>query len=355
MSFFRPNIESMPPYVPGEQPAPGTKVIKLNTNENPYPPSPRAIRALRELDPERLRRYSDPMARRFCQAVGKVLGFPSEWIVAGNGSDDLLAMIFLACADEGRRVVYPTPTYVLYRTLAQMQNCEFVEIPFDADFSLPVRAIIEAAGAVTLLARPNSPSGTAYPLKDVEEIARNVSGLVVLDEAYVDFARDHGLDLVRKYENVMSLRTLSKGYSLAGLRLGFGIAQPRVADMLVKVKDSYAVDAVACEVGAAAFEDQDYKNACAAKVRASREKLSAALAALGFQVWPSESNFLLAAVPGGKAGDVYRGLKERGILVRYFGSEPGLSDKLRISVGTDEQDAALLSAIGEVLTKGHRS
>jgi histidinol-phosphate aminotransferase len=244
--------------------------------------------------------------------------------------------------------VYPTPTYVLYRTLAQMQRGAIVEIPFDEDYNLPVGRILEDRGAVTLLARPNSPSGTAYPLEEVEEIVRGAAGLVVLDEAYVDFAEDSGLDLVRKYENVIVLRTLSKGYSLAGLRLGFGVAQPAVVNMLNKVKDSYAVDTVANLVGAAAMEDQPYKNECAAKVKASRGRLAADLTRVGFKVWPSQSNFLLAAVPGGKARELYLALKARGILVRYF-SEPGLADKLRITVGTDEQNQTLVSEIQKAI------
>jgi histidinol-phosphate aminotransferase len=352
MGFFRDNIESMPPYVPGEQPPAGAKVIKLNTNENPYPPSPRAMQVLRELDGERLRLYSDPSAKAFCHAAAGALGVPADWVIAGNGSDDLLAMIFLACVEPGRKVVYAAPTYVLYRTLAQMQDGVIVEIPFDEEYHLPVRRIIEAAGAVTLLARPNSPTGTVWPLQQIEEIAKTVSGLVVIDEAYADFAEDNALDLVRRLPNVLVLRTLSKGYSLAGLRLGFGVGNPKIVETLGKVKDSYAVDTVANLVGAAAMEDQGHMFANAAKVKASRAALSADLARLGFKVWPSRSNFLLAAVPGGKARELYLGLKDRGILVRYF-NEPRLADKLRISVGTDEQDRRLVQAIGEVL--GERS
>jgi histidinol-phosphate aminotransferase len=352
MSLFRANIESMPPYVPGEQPPAGAKVIKLNTNENPYPPSPRAMQVLRELDGERLRLYSDPSARAFCGAAADALGVPLEWVIAGNGSDDLLAMVFLACVEPGRKVVYPAPTYVLYRTLAQMQGGQIVEVPFDEDYRLPVRGIVEASGAVTLLARPNSPSGTVWPLHQIEEIAAGVPGLVVLDEAYVDFAEDNGLDLARRMPNVLVLRTLSKGYSLAGMRLGFGVGNPKIVEMLGKVKDSYPVDTVANLVGAAAMEDQPHMLANARKVKASRAALAADLAALGFKVSPSQSNFLLAAVPGGNGREVYLGLKARGILVRYF-NEPQLTDKLRITVGTDEQNRTLVAAIKEVL--GHRS
>ena len=344
MSYFRRNIEAMPPYVPGEQPPPGSKVIKLNTNENPYPPSPKATRALRELDPERLRLYSDPMSTPFRLAAGRALGVAEDWVLAGNGSDDLLAMIVLAAAELGRKVVYPTPTYVLFRTLAQMQGAEFVEVPFDDDYNLPVAELIAARGDVTFICRPNSPSGTAYPLEQVERAARELPGLVVLDEAYVDFAADHGLALAGKYENVIVLRTLSKGYSLAGLRAGFAVANPRLLATLVKVKDSYNLSAVAYVVAAAAMTDQAWKDANVRKVIASRVKLSEDMRGLGFRVWPSESNFLLARPPKGDAERLYLALKAGGILVRYF-KGPRLDDKLRITVGTDEQNGRLVEAL----------
>ena len=350
MNYFRDNINRMPPYVPGEQPAPGTKVIKLNTNENPYPPSPKAMEVLRHFDGELLRRYSDPNSRLFCQAVSKALGVPPDWVLAGNGSDDTLAMIVLACAEPGRKVVYPMPTYVLYRTLAQMQDAEIVEVPYDEDYRFPTDALIKENGAVTFVARPNSPSGTCAPLAEIERLAKGVDGLVVVDEAYVDFAEDNSLELVRRCENVVVLRTLSKGYSLAGLRLGFAIGQPSVLGVLNKVKDSYPVDAVACAVGAAAVEDQASKSANVEKVKASRASLTSGLTKLGFRVWPSQSNFLLARPAAGDGGRVYEALKARGILVRYF-KEPRLDDRLRITVGTDEQNAALLAALAELFAR----
>ncbi|MFB3894349.1 MAG: histidinol-phosphate transaminase [Phycisphaerae bacterium] len=344
MSFFRDNIERMPPYVPGEQPPPGARVIKLNTNENPYPPSPAAMKVLRGFDPELLRRYSDPNSRLFCRAAAKALRVPPGWVLAGNGSDDTLAMIVLACAEPGRKVVYPMPTYVLYRTLAQMQDADIVEVPYDDEYNLPLEELIAARGAVTFIARPNSPSGTCPPVEEIEALARRSKGLVVVDEAYVDFAADNCLALARKYENVVVLRTLSKGYSLAGLRLGFAVANPRLLAVLSKVKDSYPVDSIACAIGAAAMGDQAHKNANVKKVIASRAKLTAGLRGLGYVVWPSQSNFLLARPPKGDARRIYEALKARGILVRYF-NEPRLDDKMRITVGADEQNAALLRVL----------
>lgn len=350
MVLFRPNINRMEGYVPGEQPAAGLRVIKLNTNENPYPPSPAAMRVLRELDPERLRLYPDPAARRFARAAAGVLGVPADWVLPGNGSDDLLTMVFRACAEPGRPVAYPMPTYVLYRTLAKIQAAEHVEAPFDDDYNLPLDALAAAGAAVTLVASPNSPSGTSFPTEQLDELAGRVQGLLVVDEAYVDFADRDALALVRTRPNVLVLRTLSKGYCMAGLRLGFGVGNPAILDGLRKVKDSYNVDAVACLVGAAAFEDQAHKNACAEKVKASRAVLAAGLAAMGFRVWPSQSNFLLVRPPAGgrSAAGLYEALKDQGILVRYF-QQPRLDDKLRISVGTDEQNRALLDAVRNLL------
>jgi histidinol-phosphate aminotransferase len=345
MSYFRPAIDAMQGYVPGEQPKPGTKIIKLNTNENPYAPSPKAMEVLRELDGEWLRRYPDPFARDFCQAVSDALGVPRDWIIVGNGSDDVLNVLVRACAEgSARKIVYPMPTYVLYRTLAAMQPAEVVEIPYGEDFRLPIKELVAANGAITFIASPNSPSGHCVPLDDLRELARRVSGVVAIDEAYVDFAEYSALPLVEEFENVIVLRTLSKGYSLAGLRMGFGVANPKLLEGMFKVKDSYNIDAIAIHVGTAAMQDQAYKNDCANKVKASRLLLTIDLKNLGFTVLPSQGNFVLANAPGGNAEELYLGLKEKGILVRYF-KQPGLADKLRISVGTESQNHILLEAL----------
>ncbi len=348
MTYFRENIEKMVGYVPGEQPGAGERVIKLNTNENPYPPSPAAMKALAGLDGEALRRYPDPSATRFRKVVSEVLDVPLDWIIAGNGSDEILTMILRACVGPGDAVAYSVPTYVLYRTLTQIQAGRWVEIPYGEDFSLPADALAEASAAVTFVASPNSPSGTTYSVEQLENLAGKLRGVLVVDEAYVDFADGDCLDLVRRRENVIVLRTLSKGYSLAGLRLGFGVADPEVLEGLQKVKDSYNVDAVAAAVGAAAFADQDHKNANAEKVKASRAKLAEQLTGMGFRVWPSQANFLLTRPPAGDAEAIYQGLTAGGILVRYF-NQQGLNDKLRITVGTDEQNAAMIQALRKII------
>ena len=351
MSYFRPAIDAMTGYVPGEQPKPGTKIIKLNTNENPYAPSPKAMEVLRSLDGEWLRRYPDPFAREFCQAVSDALSVPADWVIVGNGSDDVLNVLVRSCAEgSDRKVVYPMPTYVLYRTLSAIQPAAVIEVPYSAEFQLPLKEIIAEDGAITFIASPNSPSGHTVPIEALRELAQQVSGIVVIDEAYVDFAESTALPLVHEFENVIVLRTLSKGYSLAGLRMGFGVANPKLLAGLFKVKDSYNIDAIATAVGTAAMRDQAYKNACADKVKISRAKLAIDLKNLGFKVLDSQANFVLATSPEGNAEPLYLGLKELGILVRYF-KQPGLEDKLRITVGTDEQNQTFIEALVSLIKK----
>ncbi len=348
MNYFRKSIHEMSGYVPGEQPPIGTKIIKLNSNENPYPPSPQALKVLQEIDGEILRRYPDPTAKQFRLVAGKMLGVPDDWIVVGNGSDDLLNLIVRAVGETGKQVVCPAPTYVLYRTLAEIQDAEFVEVPYPDNYQLPVDLLIAAQGAVTFVASPNSPSGTAISVADLERLAKGLSGILVIDEAYVDFAENNALELTKKYSNVIVLRTLSKGYSLAGLRLGFGIANPALIAELNKIKDSYNVDALAYLVGAAAIADQNYKTANAEKIKASRSKLALSLKELGFEIWPSQTNFLLVRPPNGDAERIYQRLKVEGILIRYF-NQPRLADKLRITVGTEEQNQILIQTLRGIL------
>ncbi|MDJ0795976.1 MAG: histidinol-phosphate transaminase [Calothrix sp. MO_167.B12] len=347
-SYFRPSVDAMTGYTPGEQPKPGTKIIKLNTNENPYPPSPKAMEVLRTLDSEWLRRYPSPYADDFRHSVSKVFGIPYDWVIVGNGSDEILNVVIRACTEGKRQIVYPTPTYVLYRTLAEMQPAQVLEVPYGNDFSLPIEQLVNAQGAVTFIASPNSPSGHTIPINDLRQLATQLSGVLLIDEAYVDFAEESALPLVKEFPNIIILRTLSKGYSLAGLRLGFAIANPQLLSGLFKVKDSYNIDAIACAVGTAAMLDQDYKNECARKVKASRVKLAENLEQLGFKVWKSQANFVLVQPQTANAETLYLGLKEKGILVRYF-KQPGLADKLRITVGTEEQNQILLMNLASLM------
>ncbi|QKQ73693.1 histidinol-phosphate transaminase [Nostoc sp. TCL240-02] len=350
-NYFRSNVDAMASYVPGEQPQRGTQIIKLNSNENPYPPSPTALAVLQNIEGEWLRRYPEPFGGEFRQAASKVLGVPSDWIIVGNGSDELLSVVIRACAEPGRKVVYPMPTYVLYRTLAEMQDAEITEISYGEDYSLPLKELVAANGSVTFIASPNSPSGHLVATNELRQLASQLSGVLVIDEAYIDFTEENALALVKEYENVIIIRTLSKGYSLAGLRLGFGVANPKLLQGLFKVKDSYNIDAIACAIGTAAITDQAYKNACVAKIKASRNQLSTDLKQLGFHIWDSQTNFLLVQPPQKNAEYLYQKLKEQGILIRYF-KQPGLDDKLRITVGTDEQNQVLVETLIYLLGTG---
>ena len=344
MSYFRPAVDALRAYEPGEQSSRQDDVIKLNTNENPYPPSPRALALLQQIDHEQLRRYPDPCAGEFRAVAADVLGVDLDWILVGNGSDDILTMLMRSIADTTRPVAYPVPTYALYRTLAQIQNAPVVEIGFGDTYDLPVDELVKSDAALTLVASPNSPSGNRIPTEVMDDLASRLDGLLVIDEAYVDFATGNALELVQHHDNVIVIRTLSKGYALAGLRLGFAVAPPTLLAGLAKVKDSYNVDAVAACVGAVAYRDVDHCRDMATRVCASRQRLATTLTELRFRVWPSEANFLLVRPADGRARDLYADLKRRGILVRYFDT-PGLDDKLRITVGTDAQNDRLVMAL----------
>lgn len=350
-SLFRPAINAMRGYAPGEWPALNAGVLKLNSNENAYPPSPKVLDALSGFEAELLRRYPDPRAEDFCRVVSETFNIPADWVIAGNGSDDVLTLLVRACADSERAIAYPTPTYVLYRTLAAMQPARTTEIPYRIegdDWHLPVKQLLQADEAITFVASPNSPSGHVVPKANLRQLAKGLSGVLVIDEAYVDFSEENALDLVHEFKNVMVLRTLSKGYSLAGLRLGFGIARPALLAGLHKVKDSYNVDALALRLGAAAILDQAYRDSCVQKIGEGREALASGLRTMGFWVGRSHTNFLFVQPPG-DAKTIYQLLKRYKILIRYF-DEPGLDDKLRITVGTPEQNRRLVSAISEILS-----
>lgn len=349
MQYIRPVIEQAAGHQPSRYLSPETPIIKLNSNENPYPPSPKALHVLRNLNGEWLRRYPDPYAQEFCAAAADVLGLSQDWIIVGNGCDELLNILSRACVDADRPVVYPTPTYSLYQTLGQLCGAQTIEVAYEADYRLPIDELVRARGALTLVASPNSPSGHQISLDELQRLAAAVKGVLVIDEAYVDFAEESALSLVRRYEHVMILRTLSKGYGLAGLRFGFGIAQPALLSGLFKVKDSYGVDAIAIRIAAAAMTDQTYKNHCVAQIKADRQQLSTNLQTLGFQVQPSQGNFVL--VTHRDAKKLHDALRVSGIWVRHF-AQPGLDKTLRITVGTPQQNEQLLQKLTNLLQIG---
>lgn len=351
MSYFTPHIEAMTPYVPGEQPAGGEPVIKLNTNENPCPPSPGVQACLQSAAMESLRVYPDPRAGQFLRAVAKLHDLPDGWVLAGNGSDNLIMMIVRAAAAPDDRIAWPAPTFPFYETQALIQQARPCPVPSGEDFTFPLQGLIDAKARITFLANPNSPTGTTASNDQLHALAEALQphGLLVIDEAYADFARSDALNLPREQPNVIVLRTLSKGYSLAGLRLGYAVARPELLEGLWKTKEIYNVSALADRLGAAAIADQQHMRNNAASIRNARDRLADALKQRRWRMIPSEANFLLAGPPDGNAERAYLGLKERRILVRYF-KHPRLQNWLRITVGTDEQNHALLDALDEMNT-----
>jgi histidinol-phosphate aminotransferase len=346
MGYFRENIEKVKGYEPGFQPK-DRNVVKLNTNENPYPPSPEVFKVLSEISPEQLRRYPDPMANAFRRAAAEVNGVGTDYILCCNGGDELLKMAFQAFCDENRPVAYPVPTYSLYPVLANLQNCRAIEVPFDSEFNLPSQLATSGAG-LTIVCNPNAPSGSFIDIDEMASLASELKGVLLIDEAYVDFAEKNCAALVKDFDNVIILRSMSKGYSLAGIRFGYAIARPDLITGLVKLKDSYNVDTVAITAATAAISDQAYFRKNIKKVKNERRRLTKQLRNLGFDVPDSSSNFVLVRCKKGEASEIYEKLSRLNIFVRYF-DYPHLEDKLRITVGMPEQNDKLLSALKEIL------
>lgn len=356
MSFFRPTIEAMAGYVPGEQPQAG-KFIKLNTNENPYPPPRSILRGIEEVLEKGLQRYPDPMANAFRDRAAQLLELPSrDYILCGNGSDDILTICTRALVNEGDLLRLPTPSYILYRSLAQIQGARFEEISFLPDWSLPA-SFGQPAPELKLvfLPNPNSPTGTMISREAIVQMASTLPCPLLVDEAYADFADFNCVDLVLQHKNIMVSRTLSKSYGLAGLRFGYLIAQPELIDQMVKVKDSYNCDALSIAAATAAIDDTQWLENNRQKVLATRARLTEQLSDLGFTVIPSQANFVWCNPPkrgpnSYTAKELYEKLKADRVLVRYM-NYAGFGDGLRISVGTDEQSDACVALLAQYLAE----
>lgn len=348
MSYFRADIDAMNGYTPGYQPQ-GKGYVKLNTNENPYPPSERVIEALREAAGPNLRKYPDPVCGAFREAAAEVLGTAPQRVLCGNGSDDLLNIALRSFCAEGDAVVFPWPTYSLYPVLARIQGARALRIDFPEDYSLPPD-LASTGAPLTLLCNPNAPSGTLIPPEEVSGLADALDGVLLVDEAYVDFADANCLGLVDMHENVVVTRSLSKSYALAGLRFGYAVAQEHLIEGMMKVKDSYNVDGPAIAGATAAILDQAWLERTVGKIRKTRQHLTTELERIGLRCRPSQTNFVLARVPAPlDAAWVQEQLFERKVLVRYF-DQPRLDDCLRITVGSPTDTDALLEALEEIIT-----
>lgn len=349
-SLFRPALAKMNAYTPGEQPRDG-ELVKLNTNENPFSPPPAVVEAICAAASGPLNRYPSPTAEPFRVAAAEVLGLPGpEWILAGNGSDEILTMLVRGFVGEGQSLRLPDPSYILYRTLADIQGAVWEQVAFNADWSLPPAFSSPAESLrLALLPNPNSPSGTVIAANEVAKMAESLTCPLVVDEAYVDFAEQHCLDLVRQNERVLVTRTLSKSYALAGLRFGYLVAQPQVIAELAKIKDSYNCDAIATAAATAAIRSGAWLAETRETLLATRQRMFDRLVGLGFDVTPSQANFLWCRHPDGSHQSMYEYCKANGYLIRYM-NYPGHGDGLRISVGTDREVDGCLDLLEYWLT-----
>ena len=346
-SLLRVDVAELAPYVPGDQPH-GSGWVKLNTNEHPDV-LPGINDAVRRVIDGQLRLYPDPTCSELRERLSERYGIRPEQIIVGNGSDELLALALRACVDPGDRVVTPYPTYSVYRTLAEIHGAHFLEIDSNERFALPIGELVRGSGRVTFIAHPNAPTGKPVSHDDMAALCEGVSGVVVADEAYVDFGAASTLPLLSRYPNLLITRTMSKGFGLAGLRIGYAFGSEDLVGGLYKVKDSYNVNRLSQWAGIAALAKYDLAMAANRRLARRRDELADTLrTAFGWSVWPSRTNFLLAEPQARPAVKVYEALRERRVLVRHF-AQRRLEPYVRISVGSESDHIALVGALRELL------
>ncbi|MGB2064252.1 Histidinol-phosphate aminotransferase [Marinomonas gallaica] len=349
--FWTDKIASLDPYVPGEQPQ-DKQYIKLNTNESPYGPSPKALAAMQDQVSEKLRLYPDPNCQTLKNALAKTYSVDADHVFVGNGSDEVLALAFMGYFAGGKPLAFADITYSFYKVYANLYGITPDIVPLNDDFDVVPSDYENLDVSGIVITNPNAPTGKALPLADIEKVLQSNPDIVVLvDEAYVDFGAQSAVTLVGQYPNLMVVQTLSKSRALAGIRVGYAIAQPELIEGLERLKNSfnsYPVDRIALAGATAAVEDTDYLEEICQKTVATREWTTIELEALGFQVLPSATNFVFVTHPEHEAESLYLGLKEQGILVRYFGNKPRIGDFLRITIGTDAEMAALVARLKEM-------
>ncbi|MCC5834992.1 MAG: histidinol-phosphate transaminase [Opitutales bacterium] len=345
-----PHIQAIHPYTPGTQPE-GDGWIKLNTNELPYPPSPRVKDAIAsELD--RLPLYPNPASRPLRSAIAKRFGLDNSQVIIGNGSDDLLNLLMRAFSDGQADALQTFPSYSLYPVLAAIANAKLQSVKFDKGMDLPVDELAQHPARICFLTSPNAPTGVGFSNASIRQLLSRFDGLVVVDEAYADFAEENAVELLKDHPNIVITRTFSKSYGLAGLRVGFALASSETISILDRIRDSYNVNRLSQAGALAAFEDPDYYAEVIRKVIETRERIREALIAAGWEVYPSQSNFLFARPPqkDGISGperslSAFEYLNARKILVRHFPSNPLTADYIRISIGTDNQMNRLMESL----------
>ncbi|MBI4975883.1 MAG: histidinol-phosphate transaminase [Spirochaetes bacterium] len=342
--FYNEITRSLEPYIPGEQPKVTGSIIKINTNESPFPPPPKVIRAIKRFPFEALRLYPEPDIHTLRAAIAARYNTSADRIHCGNGSDEILADIFNAFASKKSLAVFTDPTYTLYVTLAKRFGIPSRSIPTESDFSIDLDKIPNRANVLFFLANPNAQTGLFIPIETVRKFLAGFKGLLILDEAYVDFAAESGLSLAKEFDNIIVTRTCSKSFSLCGLRVGYCFANPVLIDGLARVKDSYNLNILSQRAATAAMEDYEYVMRNVKRIVDERERVFSVLTKRGFTVLPGQGNFLLANPNRISAKELYEALKKRNIFVRYF-STSRLRDYVRITIGTRAQNDTLLKAI----------
>ncbi|CAN7284938.1 histidinol-phosphate transaminase [Pseudomonas solani] len=344
--FWSPFVKELVPYVPGEQPK-IANLVKLNTNENPYGPSPKAIAAMQAELGDSLRLYPDPNSDRLKQAVAEYYGVTTAQVFVGNGSDEVLAHIFHGLFQHGRPLLFPDVSYSFYPVYCGLYGIPFEALPLDEQFQIRVEDYARPNAGI-IFPNPNAPTGCLLALEAVEKLLQgSPDTVVVVDEAYIDFGGQSAIALVDRYPNLLVTQTLSKSRSLAGLRVGLAVGHPDLIEALERIKNSfnsYPLDRMAIVGAAAAFEDREWFEQTCAKVIDSRERVVSELVKRGFEVLPSAANFIFARHPGKDAAGIAAGLREKGVIVRHF-KQARIAQFLRITIGTPEQNQALLDAL----------
>ncbi|WP_424766563.1 histidinol-phosphate transaminase [Paenibacillus sp. sgz302251] len=347
--FWSPLAASLVPYVPGEQPKDKT-YIKLNTNENPYPPSPKVIEAIKAAADADLRLYPDPTCEVLVQAAANYYGLPSQQVFVGNGSDEVLAFAFAAFFDPAKKLLFPDITYSFYKVYAKFYGLQTELIPLDHQFNVQVEQYAGDNGGI-IIPNPNAPTAQLLPLDEIRKLLdRNPNQVVIIDEAYIDFGGQSAVQLISEYPNLLVVQTLSKSRSLAGLRVGLAFGSEELIDGLNRIKNSfnsYTLDRLALAGAVASLEDEAYFRETTDKVIATRDRVSGQLAELGFKVTSSKANFVFISHPSLAAKAIFQQLRDKGVLVRYF-DQPRIDEYLRVSIGTDEEMNAFIRALQEL-------
>ncbi|HOK80123.1 MAG TPA: histidinol-phosphate transaminase [bacterium] len=341
--FLNKIFQNLSPYVPGEQPG-DNEFIKLNTNENPFSPPAQVLKAIKNGINESLKKYPDPLATELRKTIGKRYGFPHEWVFAGNGSDEILRLSIIAFSSVGEQVTFLYPSYPLYDVLATISDRKVCKIPLLPDFHMPEDFVSRYTDCLKVVANPDSPSGLFHPVELIEEVVKKAKRVVIIDEAYADFAEKNCLHLAKKYGNVLITRSFSKSFSLAGIRLGYCFGNPDLISALFAIKDSYNLNSLSQIAGIAAMNNYHLVQKNCIRIIKNRQFLKKQLETIGFYVFPSSANFLFVRPPDGAAEQIYQYLKANKILVRYFNIQD-LKDYLRITVGSRNQIYTLLKAV----------